>query len=130
MKNIGLMNTIRWSARITGALLTLICLIFFIGYAIEDLNKSVPDPGLELYNVILFIAWGIGLAALILGWWKEGLGGIISFISFIIFNILAAVNPVPGSGYTIILLIFFIPSILFITYWWLKRKSLNNASEK
>ncbi|HOY32912.1 MAG TPA: hypothetical protein PKW80_13620 [Bacteroidales bacterium] len=121
------MNIIRWLARITGTLIVVFCLAFFFGYVIEGINKSEDVP--ETYNIILFTLWGISLAALILAWWKEGLGGIISLTGFIIFNILAAVNPVPGASYVFALLIFLIPSILFLIYWRLKRKSLNRISE-
>jgi hypothetical protein len=127
MKNKVLLNIIRWLARIIGTLMVIIVLAFFIGYIIEGLNK--PGPGLEPYNIIVFVVWGTGLAALLLAWWKEGLGGIISLLCFIIVNILAAVNPVPGSSYTYILLFFLLPSILFLLYWWLKRNSLNKISE-
>lgn len=128
--NKATMSTIRWFARISGTLLTLFCLVIAIAIFIDELNKTEHGHGLALYNIILFSIMGVGLAALILAWWKEGVGGIISFISFIVFNILAAINPVDGSRYIFILLVFFIPSILFLIYWWQKRKSLENASSK
>jgi hypothetical protein len=123
MKNKDFTKTIRWTARIIGALLALFCLMFFIGYSMEGSGNS--KSGLEPYNYFVFAFWGIGLAALILAWWKEGLGGIISLISFIIFNILAALSPVKGAGYSIILLIFLIPSVLFI-YSWKQAMKMNN----
>ena len=128
MKNTVFMNIIRQAARIFGTLLVIFCLVFFIGSIIEGLQR--PGPVLENYNIIVFAVWGIGLAALIQSWWKEGLGAIISFISFIVFNLLAAVNPVEGSRYMFILLIFLIPSILYMLYWFLKRNMLKKESQE
>jgi len=119
MKNTVFMNIIRWTARIFGTLLVIICLIFLVGSMIENYSKQ--DSALDTYNIIVFAVWGIGLAALILAWWKEGLGGIIAFISFIVFNLLAAVSPVEGAHYMFLLLIFLVPSVLYLIYWLLKR---------
>lgn len=123
MEATKVMNIIRWTARIIGTVLVIACLIIFVAYVIDGAQKS--GPGLATFNIFLFTILGIGLASLILALWKEGLGGIISLMSFIAFNILAAVNPVEGSGYVFMLLIFLAPSILYILYWWLKRNSLN-----
>jgi hypothetical protein len=66
------------------------------------------------------VFWGIGLAGVLFAIWEPKAGGLISLVSFIVFNILAALNPNPDSTYTPILLLFLIPSILFLTAWWLK----------
>ena len=121
MKNTAIMNIIRCAARIFGTLLVVFSLIFFIGSMIE--NSHNQGLGLETYNIIVFAVLGIGFAALILAWWKEGLGGIIAFISFIVFNLLAALSPVEGSRYMFLLLIPLVPSILYLLYWLLKRKT-------
>lgn len=110
---------IRLLARIIGTFLVTICLLIFVGNLIAG---SVAGSGMETYNVILFAVLGVGLAALILAWWKEGLGGFISLLSFIVFNLLAAFSPVEGSRYLIILLIFLIPSILYLICWWQQRE--------
>jgi hypothetical protein len=96
-------------------------LLFAIGYIIEGSRKQ--GPRLDVYTIIVFIVWGTGLTGLILAWWKEGLGGIISSVCFIVFNILAAVSPVPGSSYSFVLLLFMIPSILFLSCWWMERNN-------
>ena len=116
-KNSALVNIIRWLARIIGILVILFCLSFFIG-------EYDPQDPLEPYYVLVFAVLGIGLAALILAWWKEGLGGIISFVSFIVFNLLAAFSPVEGGRYLLILLFPLIPSILHLLEWWLKRNKI------
>ena len=121
MKNSALLNTIRWLARIIGILLIVFCLTFFIG-------EYNPQDPLETYYILVFTVLGIGLAALILAWWKEGLGGIISFVSFIVFNLLAAFSPVEGGRYLYVLLFPLIPSILHLLEWWLKRSAWNASS--
>lgn len=121
MKNSKLINTIRWSAVIIGTLIVAFTLLFFIGSMLEGRNK--PGHGLDTYTILTFVVWGIGLAGLILAIWKPGTGGLISLLSFIVFNILAAVNPNPESSYTVVLLLFLLPSILYLLYWWLKKRS-------
>ena len=127
MEDKSTLKIIRGIARISGTLLAVFCLIFFIGYLIEGINKPTADARLETYNIIVFAAWGIGLASFILAWWKEGLGGLISFISLALLNILAATSPVEGSGYTPLLLIFLIPSILFLICWRINSKLQNKS---
>ena len=119
MKHSVLTSIIHWAARIIGLLIVIFTLIIGIGELLE--SKS----GLNTYTIVIFIVWGVGLVGLILAFWKEGLGGIISLLCFIIFNILAAINTTPGSRYTYVLLLFLIPSILYLIYWWLERDSSN-----
>ena len=77
MKNTVFMRIIRWTARILSTLLAVIFLLLVVLSWIEIYQKQ---ESFDAYNVIQFTVLGIGLAALILAWWKEGLGGIISFI--------------------------------------------------
>jgi len=120
-------NMIRWTARIIGSAIVAFTILFGIGYLIEGFGK--PSSG--TFNTILIITfalWGIGLAGLIFALWKEGRGGIISLVSLIIFIALVAVKPNPDSSFSYVLFIFLIPSVLYIYYWWLKKKSLGNVS--
>lgn len=122
MKRTTAMNIVNWTARIIGTLLVVFTLFIGIGEMLEGQNK--PGPGLDPYTIITFIVWGIGLAGLLFALWKPGTGGLISLLSFIVFNILAAVNPNPDSTYTAVLLIFLLPSVLFILVWWLKKQQI------
>jgi peptidoglycan/LPS O-acetylase OafA/YrhL len=115
------LSIIRWAARIIGTLMVIFTLIIAIGEMLEGISK--PKSDFNTYTIILFVIWGAGLAGLILALWKEGLGGIISLLCFIIFNVLAAINTTPGSSYTSVLLLFMIPSILYLVYWRLERDS-------
>ena len=106
-------NIIRLSARIIGTSIVAFTLFIGIGEMIESYNKHGVSPfdAFDTLTKIYFVIWGAGLAGLILALRKEGLGGIISLVSFIIFNILVATNTNPETSYSFILLIFIIPSI-------------------
>ena len=61
------------------------------------------------------------MAGIIWAWWNEGSGGFLSFAATVVFLILIPLNP--EAQFTPVLLIFLLPSILFILYWWMKRTS-------
>lgn len=119
-----------WTARVVGTLLVLFTLFIVIGEMIDGYHRN-GNIDLETFNIlqiITFIFWFLGLAGLILAWWKEGAGGILSFICTVIFLILVKVNANvnPEARFTVILFIFLIPSVLFIIYWWLTKKTARN----
>lgn len=120
MKNKTLLSVVLWTARIVGTLIVFLTLFIGIGEMLEGQNK--PGLGLDNSTIITFVVWGIGLAGLLFAMWKPGTGGLISLLSFIVFNILVAVNP--DSTYKAVLLIFLLPSILFILVWWLKKQQI------
>jgi uncharacterized membrane protein len=121
---------IRWTARIVGTLLVLFTLIIFIGEMIDGYNRNGKTDlqTFSLLQIITFIFWFLGLAGLILAWWKEGAGGIFSFICTVIFLILVKItaNVNPEASFSVVLFIFLIPAILFIIYWWLTEKTARN----
>jgi uncharacterized membrane protein YccC len=114
---------LRKLARISGTLLAAIILFVAILVAIDSWGKK--GPALSTYNIILFLFVGVGTAGLILALWNERWGGIVSFLGFLVFNILAAMNPTPGSGYIILLLLPIIPSILYLRWCWLEKDTKN-----
>ena len=114
-------SSLRWTASIIGIFMVGFTLLFWIGSLVEGWNKS--GPGLGTYTIIIFVFWGMGLAGLLFAIWKPGIGGLFSLLGFIVFNILAAFNPTPGSRYMGVLLIFLLPSILFLVDWWLTKSS-------
>lgn len=121
MKNTKSMSFILWTARIIGTLIVVITLIFAIGSFFEGRNK--PGPGLDTSTIRGFVVWGVGLFGLVLAIWKPGTGGVISLLSFIVFNMLVALSPNPEVRYSFVLLIFLFPSILYLLFWWLKKSS-------
>ena len=122
MEKTKLINSIRWTAGIIGTLIVALTLFFFIGYLIEGRNK--PAPSFDISTILTFVVWGIGLAGLLVALWKPGLGGLISFLSFIAFNVMVALSPNPDSHYSVVLLIFLLPSILFLLFWGLKSNRI------
>lgn len=117
MKEKKVISILLWTARIISICFIVITLIFFIGSLIEGQGKGSPD--FDTYTIITFIVWGIGLSGLLFAIWKPGFGGIVSFLSLSIFNLLVALNQ--NSNYPIILIAFLIPSVLFLISWWLKK---------
>ena len=127
MKTSTKISIIRWTARIIGTLMVAFTLFMFIGDTLESYKKhgaAASDP-FDTLMIITFTFWGIGLAGLILALWKEGLGGIVSLLCFIIFFFLIAINPKPDVHFMYALFIFLTPSVLYIYSWWLTRKSAN-----
>jgi len=125
MKKVNPYNWLRWIARIAGTLMVLFTLFMFIGELLES-QKRHGGPTLSSFTpliLIIFALWGIALAGLLLAIWKEGLGGIISLLSFILMYILNLFNKeVSMRGNAIAIFLFFcIPSILYLVYWKLKK---------
>jgi hypothetical protein len=120
MKKSTVVNIIHWTASIIGTLMVAFTLFIGIGELFEGKNK--PGPGLDTYTIITFIVWGIGLGGLIYAIWKPRTGGLLSLVSFIVFNILVVFHPNSEATYTPVLLLFLIPSVLFLLVWSLKNQ--------
>jgi hypothetical protein len=125
MKNKQRYSGIKWTARITGTLLIVFTLVFGIGSIIEGMNRNNGSPvtSLSTLIIVIFIIWVIALAGLILAFWKEGLGGIISLSGFILMYILNLFNTEASIrwGAFPIFFIFSIPSIVYLCYWKLTK---------
>ena len=77
---------LRWSARILGTIeVTLLFYLTFNEFR-EEINNQSPSPLLTLINGQYFLAVTLTIAflGLIIAYWKEGLGGGISLVSFIV----------------------------------------------
>jgi hypothetical protein len=128
MKTTKTISIIRWTARIVGTLLVLMTILIGVGQMLESYNRD-GAAALDTFDtlmIITFVFWIAGLAGLILALWKEGLGGIGSLLSFIIFIFLLGINP--KSNFIYGLFIYLIPSVLYVYCWWLTKKSSNNIS--
>ncbi|MEI7829807.1 MAG: hypothetical protein WCI31_08555 [Prolixibacteraceae bacterium] len=120
MKKSTSLSSLHVTSSIIGILIVAFTLFFFVGSLLEGRNKPAPDFPTSL--IITFLIWGFGLAGLVLAIWKPGIGGLFSLLSFIVFNLMVVFSPNPESRYSFVLLIFLIPSILFLASWW-SRKS-------
>ncbi len=128
MKTTTTISIIRWTARIVGTLLVLFTILIGVGEMLESYNRHGVSPfdKFDILMIITFVFFIVGLAGLILALWKEGKGGIISLLSFIIFIFILGINP--KSNFIYGLFIYLIPSVLYIYCWWLTKKSSNNIS--
>jgi hypothetical protein len=97
---------------------------------LEGYNKhgAAASGTFDALMIITFTFWGAGLAGLILALWKEGLGGIVSLVSFIVFIFLVGINPKPDVSFSNMLFIFLLPSVLYLWYWRLIKRSSNRMS--
>ena len=125
-------NWLRWIARITGILMVAFTLFFFIGEVIEGHQRHAGSAlsSFTPFMLLIFVIWGIALAGLVLALWKEGLGGIISLVCYILVYILNLFNKeasMRGNAITIFL-IFSISSILYLVYWKLNKDELRKAA--
>jgi hypothetical protein len=116
---------LRWTARIFGGLIVVLFLYIVVSEYIEELQNPDVSPVRALVSLVssadgMLFAWiscGIAMVGLILAYWKEGLGGGISLISFI----LVYIKLESGNFHVftfISLLVVSIPCVLYLIYWW------------
>jgi hypothetical protein len=115
-------NSLRWTARIVGTLWILICVTLFIGYYIEGLerNSGTAHTNPDILRIFILVCMAVALVGLIIAWWNEGLGGIISIIGFILAGTLLIIDP--KLDFSPVFLIVMVPSVLYLAYWKDTRK--------
>jgi hypothetical protein len=106
------MSVIRWAARILGLLSLVFVLLFFFGEA--DFSQPIRLDPREIV-MIAFFPLGVILGNLI-GWWREGLGAIITIGSFAAFYLVDLIftGTWPSGPYFALLVS---PGVLFALYW-------------
>jgi hypothetical protein len=131
MKTKNSYNWLRWIAIVTGTLMVIFTLFIFVGEIMEGQKRHGGSAfgSFTPLMLIIFAVWGIALAGLILALWKEGLGGIISLVGFILTYILNLFNKEASMRWNAItiFLIFCIPSILYLVYWKLNKDEFRKA---
>ncbi len=118
-------NWMKWIARVISIILVTFTLFMVIGEFVEGQNRNAGQllTSFPPLIMVIFFVWGIALAGLIVGFWKEGVGGLISFGSFMLVYILNLFNKeasMRGSAIGLFL-IFSIPAILYLIYWKLRK---------
>jgi hypothetical protein len=105
---------IRWTARIWSIASLGLILLFVIG---EGINPTMTREWVGL----IFFPLGISIG-MILAWWREALGGIITVGSLLIFYVIhfATAGGFP-KGWA--WLVFAAPGFLFLIASWLSRKA-------
>jgi hypothetical protein len=108
-------DTLRWAARVGSVISIGILLLFIIGEGFHP-AKVAPREWVGL----LFFPGGV-VAGMIVGWWREGLGGAIAVASllafYLVYGFLLSGKFPSGAAF----LVFAAPGFLFLTHWLLTR---------
>jgi hypothetical protein len=107
---------VHWSARVTSLLLFGLVVVVVIGHG------GPPNIFNQPTSVQLeFAAMGLMLLGLLVGWVREGLGGLLVLLGLAAFNIVElAVNGQPAGG---AFPLFALPGVLFLLSALLHRRS-------
>jgi hypothetical protein len=102
-----LTRVVAWSARITSLLLLGLVIVIFIGEGgPPNVFRQPPPVQLE------FASLGLMLIGLVLGWIREGVGGLLVLLGLVAFNTVElAVNSRPALG---AFPLFAVPGVLFL----------------
>jgi len=109
-----LLATVRWTARISSILVIGVFLLMFFGEGFDPANVKPNE-----WAMLLFGPFGLMLG-MIIGWWKEGLGGAITIVS--IFGAML-VGDYSDSG-AINMVICAAPGFLFLFAWLLSKTAI------
>jgi hypothetical protein len=107
---------LKWSARILGTIeMALLFYMTFVEFR-EEIGNHSPSPLLTLINGQYFLAVTLTIAftGLLIAYWKEGLGGGISLVSFIVLFIGWSDFHV---GFILGMTLASLPAILYFAYW-------------
>ena len=117
------MNVIRWTGRVLTLFSVAFILLFFFGEA--DFTQTPRLSGQEMVS-LLFFPLGMILGN-VLGWWREGLGAVITLASLCIFYVLDLVftGTFPSGPYFALLAS---PSLFYALYWILSRSRASQAA--
>ncbi|MBN1642107.1 MAG: hypothetical protein JXA09_12810 [Anaerolineae bacterium] len=110
------MSVIRWIGRVLALLTVAFVLVFFFGEA--DFSQPLRLSAGEIISLLFFPLGLIG--GNVLGWWREGLGALITLGSLCVFYALdlAFTGTFPSGSYFALLAS---PSLFYGLYWILSR---------
>ena len=114
---------IRWIARILSIVSIGVLLLFFFGEA--DFSQPVQLTPREWIGLLFFP--GAVVIGMIIGWWREGLGGGIAVGGLLVFYgwNLVAWGSFPSGPFFVM---FALPGILFGLSWLLQRQQVKMAT--
>ena len=110
------LTILRWSARIIALLIVLFSLAMFIGESTG--GRSAGAPPLQTRDYIILSLWALFIIGLIIGLWREGLGGLISLVFMTIHIIILQME----GATSVIFFVMLLPSILYILSWYFHRR--------
>ncbi len=103
-------RTVRWTARILGALMVLLLFVFAAG-------EGLPHPAqLSAGEKLGFIALGVMVLGVAVAWRTDGLGGLLLLIGYGIFAVWSQ-KIVAG-----LFAVFALAGVLHMVCWWLTRR--------
>jgi hypothetical protein len=112
---VNLLYLLRSIARMTSA-----ASLIFLAMVVTNAGK--PDFRTfsrgEIFSTIMFV---VMVAGLILGWWRELVGGILILGGFFAFMMSEYVVS-RDAGMSWVFMLFPLAGVLFLAYWWLTRK--------
>jgi hypothetical protein len=123
------LSIIRWSVRIIAVLFAIILFIMFFS---EDMSPVIRLAQQFDKHYLIMSLWILTPIGYLIGLWEEGLGGLISLVSNLT-HILLLPNEEFGSAIIVffqLLSILFIPSILYLLYWYFNRKVIVEANSE
>lgn len=115
--------TMRMIARIIGTLFAIFCILYLSSDLAEVLRppQGIPPQPWDFYKIAQAISFSCSIGGLILAFWKEGIGGLIAFAGMVLSLVFMKYNP--DANFNLTILILLIPSLLYLSYWFLSRKS-------
>lgn len=115
------LRILRWTARIIALLFVIILFFMFTGEDMSPLYRNAQL--LENNYLILNLLWILTPIGYLIGLWKEGPGGLISFASTLIHIFLLPGEFQSNSFYMYLIISpLLIPSILYLIYWYFNGK--------
>lgn len=112
-------NILRWTARICAMIFVIFFLFMFIG---ESMGSSSHNTPFHWRDYFILSLWFLTVIGLIIGLWREGLGGLVSLVSTLIhFTYLTF----EGDKVPIFFFIL-VPSVLYLISWYYHRQMLIN----
>jgi len=108
---------VRWTARLSSVLIIGVFLLMFLGEGFEPAKVKPIE-----WVMLLFGPFGL-ILGMIIGWWKEGLGGAITILCFLA---ALSVGGYSGSG-AAYFLVCAAPGFLFLLSWFLSRSAQSKA---
>jgi len=110
------LKILRWGARIIAIFFIFFILGMFIGEGgVWSQSKGIP---LGLRDYVLLSLFGLYLVGLMIGLWREGMGGLISLVFLAIHIIILSSEGIKNLTYFYLMLL---PSLLYILSWYFHR---------
>jgi hypothetical protein len=110
-------TVIRWMARISGTLFTVVFLAFFVPDWMQKGTMPIPSDRMPMTLSLLLAFMGLTIA-----WKWEGTGGAVALAGVILYGILGLQTDVKPGATILLTATYGLPAVLFLIYWWQARR--------